>query len=55
MTPTVAIIAPGTMGAGVAQRLTENKVTVLTTLTGRSEASAARAREPACRTSTSGN
>ncbi len=44
MTPTVAIIAPGNMGAGVARRLTENKVTVLTTLKGRSEASAARAR-----------
>lgn len=45
MTPTVAIIAPGSMGAGVARRLTENKVTVLTTLKGRSEASAARARQ----------
>ena len=45
MTPTVAIIAPGAMGAGVAKRLTENKVTVLTTLKGRSEASAARARQ----------
>ena len=44
MTPTVAIIAPGAMGAGVARRLTENKVTVLTALKGRSEASAARAR-----------
>ena len=45
MTITVAVIAPGNMGAGVAQRLTENKVTTLTTLTGRSEASAKRARE----------
>ncbi len=44
MTPTVAIIAPGNMGAGVARRLTENKVTVLTALKGRSESSAARAR-----------
>ena len=43
MTPTVAIIAPGNMGAGVGQRLTENKVTVLTSLAGRSAASAARA------------
>lgn len=43
MTPSVAIIAPGTMGAGVGQRLTENKVTVLTNLGGRSAASAARA------------
>ena len=45
MTPTVAIIAPGNMGAGVAKRLVENKVKVLTSLAGRSEASAARARE----------
>jgi putative dehydrogenase len=44
MTPTVAIIAPGNMGAGVARRLTENKVTVLTALAGRSAASAERAR-----------
>ena len=44
MTPTVAIIAPGNMGAGIGQRLTENRVTVLTTLTGRSAASAARAK-----------
>ena len=45
MTPTVAIIAPGNMGAGVAKRLTENKVTVLTALAGRSAASGERARE----------
>ncbi len=45
MTPTVAIIAPGNMGAAVAKRLTEHKVTVLTSLAGRSEASAKRARE----------
>ena len=44
MTPTVAIIAPGAMGAGVAQRLNENKVTVLTSLDGRSAASGERAR-----------
>jgi 3-hydroxyisobutyrate dehydrogenase-like beta-hydroxyacid dehydrogenase len=44
MTPTVAIIAPGNMGAGVGARLVENKVTVLTALAGRSEASAERAR-----------
>ena len=37
MTPTVALIAPGNMGAAVAKRLTEHKVTVLTSLTGRSE------------------
>jgi 3-hydroxyisobutyrate dehydrogenase-like beta-hydroxyacid dehydrogenase len=44
MIPIVAIIAPGNMGSGVAQRLTENKVKVLTSLNGRSEASAKRAR-----------
>jgi putative dehydrogenase len=42
---TVAIISPGNMGAGVAKRLTENKLTVLTSLTGRSAASAKRAAE----------
>jgi 3-hydroxyisobutyrate dehydrogenase-like beta-hydroxyacid dehydrogenase len=45
MTPTVAIIAPGSMGAAVARCLTENKVMVLTSLIGRSEASTNRARE----------
>jgi L-threonate 2-dehydrogenase len=45
MTPTVAIIAPGSMGAAVAKRLTEYKVAVFTELTGRSESSAKRARE----------
>jgi L-threonate 2-dehydrogenase len=44
-TPTVAIFAPCKMGAGVGRRLTENKVTVLTSLAGRSEESAKRARE----------
>jgi len=44
MIPTVAIVAPGNMGSGVGQRLTEHKVKVLTSLTGRSEASAERAR-----------
>lgn len=43
MTPTVAIIAQGAMGAGIARRLTENGVTVLTSLEGRSAASAQRA------------
>jgi putative dehydrogenase len=43
MTPTVAIIAPGNMGSAVGARLTENKVKVLTSLGGRSAASAARA------------
>lgn len=44
MIPTVAIVAPGNMGSGVGQRLTEHKVKVLTSLAGRSEASAERAR-----------
>src|SRR5215467_5464426 len=43
-TPTVAIIAPGNMGAGIGQRLTEKRVTVVTSLVGRSEDSAKRAR-----------
>jgi 3-hydroxyisobutyrate dehydrogenase-like beta-hydroxyacid dehydrogenase len=43
-TPIVAIIAPGNMGAGIGQRLTENKVMVLTSLAGRSQDSAKRAR-----------
>jgi len=43
MTPTVAIIAPGSMGSAVGARLTKNKVKVLTSLAGRSAASAARA------------
>lgn len=41
--PTVAIIAQGGMGAGVARRLADNGVRVLTSLAGRSAASAARA------------
>jgi 3-hydroxyisobutyrate dehydrogenase-like beta-hydroxyacid dehydrogenase len=45
MTPTVALIAPGNMGAAVAKRLTEHKVTVLTSLHGRSPASAQRAHD----------
>jgi len=45
MTPTVAIVAPGNMGAGVARRLAEHKVMVLTSLAGRSAASAERARD----------
>lgn len=45
MTPTVAIMAPGSMGSAVARRLTENKVKVLTSLAGRSEKSAQRARD----------
>jgi len=45
--PLVAVIAPGNMGAGVGHRLTENKVTVLTSLAGRSEESVKRARKAA--------
>ncbi len=45
MTPTVAVIAPGSMGAAVAKCLVERGVKVLTSLAGRSEASAKRARE----------
>jgi len=42
--PTVVIIAQGGMGAACAARLTANGVRVLTSLKGRSEASAARAK-----------
>jgi 3-hydroxyisobutyrate dehydrogenase-like beta-hydroxyacid dehydrogenase len=44
-TPTVAIVASGNMGAGVGRRLTESKVSVLTSLAGRSQDSVKRARE----------
>lgn len=44
-TPTIAVIAQGSMGAGVARRLTDNGVRVLTSLAGRSAASAARAKD----------
>ena len=44
MAPTVAVIAPGMMGSGVGQRLTENGVQVRTSLAGRSQASAGRAK-----------
>jgi len=43
MTETVAIIAQGEMGAGVARRLVERGARVLTSLQGRSKASGARA------------
>ncbi len=49
MTLTVAIVAPGSMGAGVGKRLTENGVAVLTSLAGRSAASEKRAREAGMR------
>jgi L-threonate 2-dehydrogenase len=45
MAAIVAIIAPGSMGSAVARRLNEHKVTVLTSLASRSEASIKRARE----------
>ena len=44
-TPVVAIVAPGNIGAGIGRRLTRNKVPVLTSLAGRSEESAKRARD----------
>jgi 3-hydroxyisobutyrate dehydrogenase-like beta-hydroxyacid dehydrogenase len=44
MTPVVALIAPGAMGAAVGKRLTDHGVKVLTSLAGRSESSIARAR-----------
>lgn len=44
MKPRVAIIAPGAMGSAIAQRLHENGLQVLTSLTDRSPASVARAR-----------
>lgn len=44
MTPTVVIIAQGSMGAASAARLTENCVKVLTSLAGRSAQSAERAK-----------
>ena len=49
MSLTVAIVAPGNMGAGVAKRLTDNGVTVITSLAGRSAASAKRATEAGMR------
>jgi putative dehydrogenase len=45
MKPIVAIVAQGTMGAGIARRLTENGVEVRTSLAGRSAGSAHRAAE----------
>jgi 3-hydroxyisobutyrate dehydrogenase-like beta-hydroxyacid dehydrogenase len=45
MTPSIAILAPGAMGSAVARRLGEHGVRVLTSLAGRSEATAKRATE----------
>jgi 3-hydroxyisobutyrate dehydrogenase-like beta-hydroxyacid dehydrogenase len=44
MTPVIAIIAPGAMGAAVGKRLADNGLKVLTSLAGRSEETAARAK-----------
>jgi putative dehydrogenase len=44
MTPVVAVIAPGMMGAGVGQRLADNGLKVLTSLEGRSPDTLARAK-----------
>jgi 3-hydroxyisobutyrate dehydrogenase-like beta-hydroxyacid dehydrogenase len=44
MTPVVAVIVPGAMGAAVGKRLVDNGVTVLTSLDGRSEETRARAK-----------
>lgn len=44
MTPTVTVIAPGMMGAAVGKRLVDNGLKVLTSLTGRSADTAARAK-----------
>jgi len=43
MKPVVAIVAAGNMGAGIARRLVENGITVLTLLNGRSTATRERA------------
>jgi L-threonate 2-dehydrogenase len=43
MTPVVAVIAPGMMGAAVGKRLVDNGVKVLTSLKGRSDETATRA------------
>lgn len=45
MTPAVAIIAPGAMGAAVGKRLADHGLKVLTSLAGRSQSTAARAAE----------
>jgi L-threonate 2-dehydrogenase len=44
MTPVVAVIAPGMMGAAVGKRLVDNGVKVLTSLNGRSAETATRAK-----------
>jgi 3-hydroxyisobutyrate dehydrogenase-like beta-hydroxyacid dehydrogenase len=49
MKPVVTIVAQGAMGSGVGARLVEHGLEVTTSLTGRSEASAKRAREAGMR------
>jgi 3-hydroxyisobutyrate dehydrogenase-like beta-hydroxyacid dehydrogenase len=44
MTPVVAVIAPGVMGAAVGKRLVDNGLKVLTSLKGRSQETVARAK-----------
>lgn len=44
MNPVVAVIAPGMMGAGVGKRLADNGLKVLTSLAGRSQDTASRAK-----------
>ena len=44
MQPVVAVIAPGMMGSAVGRRLVENGLEVRTSLTGRSDATVARAK-----------
>src|SRR5262249_29971225 len=46
MSPVVAVIAPGMMGAAVAGRLVENGVKVITSLAGRTPETVARAARP---------
>jgi len=45
MNPTIAIVAQGAMGAGVGARLVERGLRVITSLSGRSEASTKRAKD----------
>lgn len=45
MTPVIAVIAPGAMGAAVGKRLADRGLKVLTSLAGRSQSTGARAGE----------
>jgi 3-hydroxyisobutyrate dehydrogenase-like beta-hydroxyacid dehydrogenase len=45
MTPVVAVVAPGAMGAAVGKRLVDNGLKVLTSLKGRSQETQARAKQ----------